>query len=179
MAIIRISRGGDRELLVWSDFKLMHKEWHNVEVFLLRVGGIPVTIADFVPTHMNTAHTSTFRLKRTKQRSSSLTVQPHRQSSEWQTLVNYPIEGSIQVKCHLKSPLFIHGDMRWHRYLLCCIHEDTVSNRLRLIDYSWWVQGPEEMLLKIKGSGDVKVGSRVIRHRQLRLQAVMFARQAD
>lgn len=33
--------------------------------------------------------------------------------------------------------------------------------------------GPEEMLLKIKGSGDVKVGSRVTRHRRLRLQAAM------
>lgn len=151
----------------------MHKEWHNVGVFLLRVGGIPVTIADFVPTQM------TFRLKRTMQRSLYVIVQP--QSGEWQTFgeLSYWRGRTIQVKCHVKSPLFIHGDMRWHRYLPCCIHEDTVSNRLRLIDYSWWVWGPEEMLLKIKGSGDVKVGSRVIRHRRLRLQAVMSARQAD
>lgn len=64
--------------------------------------------------------------------------------------------------------------MRRHRYLPCCIHEDTASNRPRLIDYYGGVRGgPEEMLLKIKGSGDVKVGSRVIRHRRLRLQAAM------
>lgn len=159
----------------------MHKKWHSVGVLLLRVGGIPVTVADFVPTHLNTAHKSTFRLKRTKQRSLSLTVQSHRKSSELQTFGewSYWRGRTIQVKCHIKSPLFIHGDTRWHRYLPCCIHEDTVSNRLRLIDYSWWVRGPEEMLLKIKGSGDVKVGSRVIRHRRLRLQGVMSARQAD
>lgn len=41
------------------------------------------------------------------------------------------------------------------------------------------VSGPEEMLLKINGSGDVKVGYRVIRHQGLRLQAEMSARQAD
>lgn len=65
--------------------------------------------------------------------------------------------------------------MRRHRYLPCCIDEDTASNRPRLIDYygGGGVRGPEEMLLKIKGSGDVKVGSRVIRHRRLRLQAAM------
>lgn len=159
----------------------MHKERHNVRVFPLRVGGIPVTVADFVPTRINTAHTNTFRLKRTKQRSLCQSVQPHRPSSERQTFgeLTYWRGRTIQVKCRVKSPLFIHGDMWWHRYLPCCIHEDTVSNRLRLIDYSWWVRGPEETLLKIKGSGDVKVGSRVIRHRRLRLPAVMSARQAD
>jgi len=41
------------------------------------------------------------------------------------------------------------------------------------------VLGPEEMLLKIKGSGDVKVVSKVIRHRRLQLRTVMSACQAD
>lgn len=52
-------------------------------------------------------------------------------------------------------------------------------NPLCLTDYALLivmeVWGPEEMLLKIKGSGDVKVVSRVIRHQRLRLQAVMSA----
>lgn len=41
------------------------------------------------------------------------------------------------------------------------------------------VWGPEEMLLKIKESGDVLVVSRVIRHQRLQLHAVMSARQTD
>lgn len=50
-------------------------------------------------------------------------------------------------------------------------------NPLCLTDYTLLIEvwGPEEMLLKIKGSGDVKVVSRVIRHQRLRLQAVMSA----
>lgn len=77
MTLPKTSREGDREPLVESDFKLMHKEWHNVGVFLLRVGGIPVTIADFVPTQMM------YQLKRTMQRTLYVIVQP--QSGEWQT----------------------------------------------------------------------------------------------
>ena len=56
-------------------------------------------------------------------------------------------------------------------------------NPLCLTDYTLLITmevwGPEEMLLKIKGSGDVKVVSRVIRHQRLQLQPVMSARQAD
>lgn len=56
-------------------------------------------------------------------------------------------------------------------------------NPLCLTDYTLLITmevwGPEEMLLKIKGSGDVKVVSRVMRHQRLQLQPVMSARQAD
>lgn len=64
----------------------MHKDWHNVRGFRSRVGGIPVTISDFVRAHMNTAHTRTCQLSeknKTKQRSLLLTVQPRRQSGDW------------------------------------------------------------------------------------------------
>lgn len=45
-----------------------------------------------------------------------------------------------------------------------------------LIDHHGGLRGQEEMVLKIKGSGDVKVVSWVIRHRRLRLQAATSSR---
>lgn len=76
----------------------------------------------------------------------------------------------------VKSVSSIHADMWCH---ICRV----AFMNLLFLDYTlliiMGVFGPEEMPLKIKGSGDVKVVSWVIRHRRLQLQAVMSARQAD
>lgn len=136
----------------------------------------------FVPTHMNThsAHEHIPVKKEQKQRSlcHNCKVVSGKTFGELSTRRgrNYPGQVPRQIPAfHSRRHAMTSISAVLHSQRHC--FQQTPPYWLLMVGAGG--KGAEEMLLKIKGSGDVKVGSRVIRHRRLRFQAAMSARQAD